>query len=265
MSRDKKLVLKKAIDVEKLRRNYSELRDYKSLIKLYEKKLPHIPDRNTEKFWDYKNKKYKITPVTDPMTFDKLNMIANFLCRRDKFSKVLNIGFGSAILENIMFKSKCLFNWYGIDISNDSVQKARKVFPECNFIRSDVKNIDLLNEKFDYILAIEVLEHIIPKNILGVLSKINQILATNGVFILSIPLNEGLPELLKRGLNPNAHVRIYTPDLIKAELDIAGFRIISEDIYIAFQKYYRIKTIICKYLMKNLRKPNNIVIFAQKK
>ena len=78
-----------------------------------------------------------------------------------------------------------------------------------------------------------------------------------------MPLNEGLEEMIKQGKNPNAHVRIYTPDLIRAEIEIAGFKILKQKLLFAFNKYYLLKSFLVKFL-PGFRQPNGIIIIAQK-
>ncbi len=122
----------------------------------------------------------------------------------------------------------------------------------------------LPSDHFDYAIAIEVLEHIPPCNTLQALSEIKRVMKPGGYLIASVPLNEGLEEMITRGENPNAHVRVYTPDLIEGELRIAGFTIQDEKQLIAFHKWYGVKTILAKYVMFRKFKPNNIIILAQK-
>ncbi len=70
--------------------------------------------------------------------------------------------------------------------------------------------------------------------------------------------------MISRGENPNAHVRIYTPDLIKAELRIAGFKILKEKRLYAFHNFYGLKTLIAKHLLPRKFNQNNIIVLAQK-
>ncbi len=63
--------------------------------------------------------------------------------------------------------------------------------------------------------------------------------------------------------NPNHHMRAYTPNLIKAELRLAGFKINNVKTYIAFNKFYFAKMMISK-ILKNKWKPNIIVISCTK-
>ncbi len=81
----------------------------------------------------------------------------------------------------------------------------------------------------------------------------------NGFFIISIPTNEGLEKMKN---NPSGHVRIYTENLIRAELKIEGFRILKLKTLYAFKNFYSFKKVSSKFL-KNRWRPNNIVILAK--
>lgn len=255
--------IRKSILLEKKRHSLAKNKQYKLLLKTYECDFPSIPDLNTPLFWDIKNFKNKITPHKDHMTFDKLQTIIKLLKVKDK--KILNIGLGGLDLERMILKNNKSLEWNGIDISSKSVITARKIFRHAKFNVGNIYSLNFKRNYFDYVLTVEVLEHIRPKKILKVLKDIKSILKKNGRFILSVPLNEGLPNLLKKNQNPNAHVRIYTPELIKAELQMSGFNVLFEKTFYAFRKNYKLKTFICKYFLKSYRKPNNILIMAGKK
>ena len=96
------------------------------------------------------------------------------------------------------------------------------------------------------------------------MSKAKQLLKNGGVFIVSVPLNEGLEVMIKKGINPNAHVRVYTPAILKAELILSGFRIIKEKYLYAFHKNYRLKTFLANMLGFLGKSPNNVIVIAEK-
>jgi hypothetical protein len=60
-------------------------------------------------------------------------------------------------------------------------------------------------------------------------------------------------------------VRMYTKELIKAELQISGFKIVKSELFFAFRTNYRIKSFLVRNILKGFRKPNGIVIVARKK
>lgn len=235
--------------------------ELKKLRETYEKGFPEVKDLNTPVFWDTKNNRNYLTKKTDPMGHDRLDTISS-LIKGDNL-KVLNIGFGTGDLER-RFLDDDQIAWIGIDISSWAVKNAKKKYPHARFIKGDIRNINLKKEKIDYVVAMEVLEHIRSSQIFTVLEKILQLLKPKGKLIVSVPLNEGLELMVKKGLNPNAHVRVYTPELIEAELIMSGFQIkLKKELY-AFNSLYFLKTIVSKYLIPGIRRPNNIIILAGK-
>ena len=248
--------------VENLRAELAKKRNYKELVKNYSKLLPEIKDFNTANLWDYLNTEG--TRGKNPMDDDRVRIVSELL--KDKEIKVLNVGFGSASLEKKYFKTNFKKNatWNGIDISPASVKKARKEVPCGKFRLGSVLSLQYKKASFDYVVALEVIEHIQPKDTFHVLKEIFRVIIPGKYFIVSVPLNEGLEEMIAEGKNPNAHVRIYTTDLIKAELETTGFKILKEKTLFAFHKFYTIKTLIAKYILPKRFNPNNIIILAQK-
>src|SRR5579864_1242468 len=99
------------------------------------------------------------------METERLHYVASLITQNDFV--LLNVGFGSANLEKEYF-SKFFFSnvtWLGIDISGKSVQNAKKIFPQCEFKVGNILNIKEKNQKFDYVISLEVLEHIKPSKI----------------------------------------------------------------------------------------------------
>lgn len=249
-------------DIERVRKKLAQNQQYSKLKLMYSEKLPEINDANNSKFWDILNQDHKTSQKTNPMAWNRINIVKKLIPRNS--NKVLDIGFGSAQLEKKIFLLKKKLQWYGIDISYKSVKRASILYPQGKFKTGNIIQLKFKDNFFDCVIAIEVLEHIKPSLIFKALSEIYRVLKPNGVFIASVPLNENLEEMILRGKNPNAHLRSYSPDLIKAELEISNFKILKEKILYAFNDNYKFKSLIAK-LISGIRKPNNIIILAQKK
>jgi 2-polyprenyl-3-methyl-5-hydroxy-6-metoxy-1,4-benzoquinol methylase len=250
-------------ELESQRARLATQKKLKQLIKLYSSKFPEIQGENTGKVWDNLNLKIKPLIKKNPMEDDRLNYVSRTII--GKKLNILNIGFGSASLEEKFFQNvKTKFiHWTGIDISKKSVKQAIKKYPQATFKVGNIIKLEKNNNSFDYIVALEVFEHIQSKYTLGVLKKIFKLVKRGKFFIISVPLNEDLESLIAKGNNSNEHVRIYTPDLIKAELELVGFRIIKEKKLYAFHNYYKLKSFIARFCL-NTFKYNNIIIIAQK-
>ena len=128
------------------------------------------------------------------------------------------------------------------------------------------------------VLALEVCEHILASKILGFYESVRSLLNPNGKFIVTVPVYEDLEAQTLRCPHCNhmhskmGHVRSYTPELIKAELELAGFVVTSTAyIYSRFantisEKSKRYLTDIGKRLLGMQKTiPLNVVIITEKK
>ena len=140
--------------------------------------------------------------------------------------KILDIGAGHGYLEEALSK-RTMLDIYANDFSVEGVKNLKKRF-KGKFSVQSIYKLSYPKDVFDCIFVLEVLEHIPPSKILSVLKSIKKILKKDGLLIVSVPMNEGLE---KMKTNPNGHVRNYTEALIKAELQIAGFKIIESQTF----------------------------------
>lgn len=250
--------------VENLRTTLAKEKEYKKLLKTYSTKYSEIKDLNTPNLWDELHYNTAIPEVSHPMAEDRLKIVSNFILGKN--ISVLDIGFGSASLERVYFQKHLSKNisWCGIEISSLLVKKAKKVFSHCAFTVGNILKLNYPKNTFDYVIALEVLEHIRPSKLFQSLHEIYRVIKPGKYIIVSVPLNEGLETMIAKGENPNAHVRTYAPELIKAELEIVGFKLLKERKLFAFHNYYRLKTFIANYVWKKKFSYNNIILFAQK-
>ena len=245
---------KSAFDIEIKRQKLAVKGKIEELRRLYEKGTPEIKDSNNSKFWDHKYKDYRSLEEQDPITRDRVKTALSFISKGE--IKILDIGAGMGWVEEVLSKDKEI---YANDFSLKAVNYLKKNF-KGNFSIQSIYNLNYPNNFFDAILVLEVLEHIPPGKTFKILSSINKLLKEKGFLIISVPMNEGLENMED---NPNSHVRMYTEDLIKAELQIAGFKAIKYKTLFAFNSLYSFKTIVAKLFKTH--KPNNIVIKAIKK
>lgn len=250
----------KAFELEYERDRLAKNKLLDEFISTYKRGTPEFPNLNSGEKWDELNKT-DIDMFTNPMAYHRINIVHNFIALNAEKYKLLDIGFGQGALEEKLNRSFKDCELWGIDISKESVSDKRRKYPNWKFIVGDITKVNLPKKYFDYIVVLEVLEHINPSKILTVLSKIHASLKNGGHIITSVPLNEGLEEMISKGINPNAHVRTYTPNIIKSELKITGYKIEKFIELYAFHFLYRLKSIFAKCFLK---KPNNIIILARK-
>lgn len=145
--------------------------------------------------------------------------------------KLLDVGCGPGTINNIgtygRFKKN--FEIYGIDVSKEAVNSAKKRFPAGNFKLGRGEEIPYPAKTFDCVLAKHVLEHVNdPKKIL---SEIYRVGKEGSSLIIAVPhpnmeriLNVFLPENLIKGLH---HERVYDDKNLKKLLEKNGFSVVS--------------------------------------
>ena len=171
---------------------------------------------------------------------------------------ILDIGAGYGYIENLISKNKNI-KIYGNDISKNAIKNLKRRF-NGNFKLESVYRMKYKPKMFDVIFMLEMLEHIPPSKTFIVLEDVKRFLTKNGSLIISVPTTEGLEKMKD---NSNGHVRMYTKDLITAELKIGDFEVVSIKTLSAFRNLYTLKKLIAKVL-KSKWEPNDIILVAKK-
>lgn len=79
-------------------------------------------------------------------------------------SSVLEIGCGLGhSLKNIKKESYGFFQWYGADISQTAVDKAKVFYPDLNFFQYDVTDIPKTEDKYDIVIFNQMLWYVLHK------------------------------------------------------------------------------------------------------
>lgn len=129
--------------------------------------------------------------------------------------KILEIGCGQGFNTYLLSK-KTQNRVIGIDLSKKDIDISKQRYPNVDFIVMNAEKLKFKDNYFDFIYAIEVLEHV---NHLGkVLNEIKRVLKPGGKLIASIPYYKSEKWLLKirsTYFNEIHHVRIFK----KNELD----------------------------------------------
>lgn len=232
----------------------------KSFVSTYSENFKSIADLNTKEFWNNKLKK-KGKIETSPIALHRESYIYHKLI--EEKGQYLGIGFGNSRLEKKLSSSSKLA-LSGIDISTFAVNKANKTISG-NFLVGNILKIPFKKNAFNLIVVSEVLEHLPPTKILLAYPQLNRVLRKKGKLIVSVPINEELESMVLKHKNLNGHMREYTANILKKELELNGFEILSVKYLFAFANLYYIKTLVQKYILKNRWKPNNLIIIAQKK
>jgi len=246
---------KKPFLVERARQILASISDLQTLKKTYSTKYAEIKDLNTASFWNKQMSGKASFADQDGMTRDRVRAAFKFLPKNAK--KILDIGAGHGLVEEFLSKNKNI-KIFGNDISSAAVKDLRNKF-KGKFVKESIYTMKYKKRSFNGIFMLEVLEHIPPGKVFKVLTKIKEIIKTKGSFIMSIPTNEGLD---KKKDNLSGHVRTYTENLIRAELKIAGFKVVKLKTFYAFKNLYTFKKISSNFFKKKWQ-PNSIVILAK--
>lgn len=248
--------LQTGFDIERWRKVLLSQKKFSELKKTYSTKFPEIINDNTPEFWDEKFS--DATTTLFPMAYARNEMVCKSLKRQ---SKVLNVGAGKGYLESFVFqKFATQIEWTGTDFTHITSKQLQKKFPRYSFIKTGLMKLPFEDATFDTVCLLEVLEHIAPHQTFSVLRDLYRVLKKSGTLIISVPLNEGLEQM--RPYNPNAHMRDYSIELLQFELESVGFKVKKIKTLSAFATWYAIKHFINAFL--HLRKPNNVIMWAQK-
>lgn len=241
--------------VEELRQILAARGNIDELKRMYDKSLPEILNLNTNVFWNDRIDKSMDHIPARGMTAERIKVAYDFMPKKAK--KILDIGAGYGYIEKLISKNKKI-EIYGNDISENAIKNLRKRF-KGTFRLESLYKMKYDSNSFDIVFMLEVLEHVPPSKTFKILNSIKKFLKRNGNLIISIPTNERLESMKE---NPNGHVRLYTKDLITAELQIAGFKVVKIKTLIAFQNMYAFKKLVAKVLV-NKWSPNDIIVVAK--
>lgn len=234
----------KIFEIDYLRQRLAKNQQLEELEKTYSGIYPEV-EINTKEKWDtLTNMKY--VPEFRIKRLEKVSKII------DPFSKILDIGVGWGDIVPILRNRNNNLDYTGIDFSEEVVLKLSKKFPKQKFLSLDIEKIE---DQFDTVLLLEILEHMVPSKVINFLKRVKKNIKKDGELIVTVPVNENLIKHsfvcghCGRLTNKMGHVRIYSPELIKSELKLAGYQTYySELMYIG---YYGLKGLI-KRRLRNL-------------
>lgn len=248
-------------EVERLRNVLSKSDRLSKFKSIYFKNYPNILDQNTSNFWNKKILKNDRKLLESKIYQNKLRIASRYVLK--KRGKILDIGFGYGYLEQRLSKSRNV-QLYGIDKSSLAVTRAKKNL-QGTYKIGNILKIPFESNQFDVVIALDVMEHIIPNKTFESYHEVSRVLTKTGTFIISVPVNEDLEKMVKRGTNPNGHVRVYTQSILLAELKIANFKVLKVISLKAFKNLYFLKKIVTNFLPSTGKNPNLLIIIAQKK
>lgn len=205
---------------DKIRGKLAHQKDLAALKASYEPgALPELTDMSSARLWD------ELAACSDVPAFRvrRLQAVADQLTAG---ARVLDIGIGWGEIIPMILSRGCSYS--GVDFSEKIVAHVSQQHPGCTFYTG---GLDQIIASYDAVLALEVCEHILPSKIFGFFGEIRRILTSNGTLIITVPVYENLRAMTLNCPqcghmhNRMGHVRAYTPELITAELQLAGFTV----------------------------------------
>ncbi|HPS57711.1 MAG TPA: class I SAM-dependent methyltransferase [Spirochaetota bacterium] len=135
-------------------------------------------------YLDIKCDDYKYFHHADYVSY--ISLIVDYLGKIDKKNYILDAGCGDGrFCYEVKLRSQDA-NITGVDFSDRAISFAKAFNPNIPFLVKDLTKLKL-QKKYDNIVLIEALEHIMPKDIEKILSSLALHLKTNGKIIISVP------------------------------------------------------------------------------
>jgi 2-polyprenyl-3-methyl-5-hydroxy-6-metoxy-1,4-benzoquinol methylase len=118
----------------------------------------------------------------------------NYHLENQQKLRILDIGCGNGSLTNLIAQQG--YEVVGIEESESGVKFASQTFPNCHFIQGSIYNLPYaeIGEKFDIVIAAEVIEHLFYPKELVINAK--KCLKPNGRLILTTPYHGYLKNLM---------------------------------------------------------------------
>jgi len=153
--------------------------------------------------------------------------------KNGKGKEVLEIGCGIGAFARILYERG--FDVEATDISAYIIKKAKKVQPNIDFKFLDIEKNTLSENKFEYIFAFEVMEHL--KNPEKALENLKKMLKRGGILVFSTPYPT------KETLADPFHINLNLPEFWLSEGKKIGFKNVEVK-YASFVPFlYRIHSI----------------------
>lgn len=230
-------------------------------------KLIKWSDDMIKRFWEFRSKHTTIEYSADHLSNRLLKLVKNDI---PNHGRVLDIGFGSGTLLKKL--DSIGYECSGIDLSEScgiraSLPESVKLYYGSIF---DIR----LNNNFNLIFLMDVLEHLPDANVVPRLQHIANLLSDDGVLIITTPSNEDFKNALVYCPTCksvfHAHQHVHTWDVTKmeqicsdAELDVIMIREIKEHIFIeSFARRFIFS--IYYYLMKINPKKTMLIVAKRK-
>lgn len=140
-----------------------------------------------EEYWQYRKDIGKIHTKQNYYIPERLKVVVSMIPQETRKISVLDVGCGEGTLGLLLKNRHHDFYSVGCDISEHSIELARPFYDKVLVLNIDDENprdkIEL--DKFDYIVCVEILEHLMHPD--TALIKLKGLLSDDGCMIVSFP------------------------------------------------------------------------------
>jgi len=154
-------------------------------------------------------------------------MLPELIKKLKNDSKILELGCGQSkglryLVSHSYIKQE---NIYGIDQSDVAIEFLKKKLPKANLEQGDIYSLKFKDETFDYVLMMEVIEHL--EDPFKALKEVKRVLKPSGELIISFPNYLNFPwfvvRLLAEKLNKPNWIVLQPVDKIYTITNIINF------------------------------------------
>ena len=138
----------------------------------------HMPEDHMEALYASSN------PLVRFVHQNRIDSIVRQLPKKNGL-KVLDAGCGEGHLLEACYKTYPNNQYYGIDITDIALEKARQRCPSIHFQKANLASTRYEAETFDAVTCTEVIEHVIDYQV--VLGELQRILKKDGFLIITFP------------------------------------------------------------------------------
>ena len=151
-----------------------------------------------DKFWNKRGKSFhEDNPYSEKEYKEQEQLILSYL-KNLKFLSVLEVGCGYGRITKLINQNFEIQNYLATDLSSDLVKVAsdyNKEFQNIEFKQSTIQDLGL-DKKFDLVIGIEVLQHVLPTDIQSVAQKLVDI---SNKYVINVDISfDKKPEYLAR-------------------------------------------------------------------
>lgn len=181
--------------------------------------------------YEYRYKNSNLTNAHSFLMAPLLSMLPAPITPQNKKIRVLDLGCGNGSLSHVLAEKG--YEVVGIEESEQGIVIARQNFPNCEFIEASIYNLPYpdLQNSFDVVIAVEVIEHLFYPRELARAAK--QCLKPNGRLIITTPYHGYLKNLVLavsgkmdqhfHVLWDGGHIKFFSVTTLTSLLDTEGY------------------------------------------